>query len=93
MLKRTGKMQKGKPLRQFWNGITNYRMWGLAACYAYSFGVEVGLMPVVALALAKSAMWCLGHMSLSAESVLSTTFAMAAMQLYPPPFSFDYEHV
>ncbi|KAK9842928.1 hypothetical protein WJX74_004522 [Apatococcus lobatus] len=43
LLKRTGKMQKAKPLRQFWNGITNYRMWGLAACYAYSFGVELTL--------------------------------------------------
>lgn len=64
LLKRTGKMQKGKPLRQFWNGITNYRMWGLAACYAYSFGVEVGSVPVVVQALAKSAKWSLqGHMS------------------------------
>ncbi len=41
LLRKTGKMQKSSPLRSFINGITNYRMWGLAACYAYSFGVEV----------------------------------------------------
>ena len=40
-LERSGKKQKSKPWREMYNGITNYRMWGLAACYAYTFGVEV----------------------------------------------------
>ena len=39
-LERSGKKQKSKPWRELYNGITNYRMWGLAACYAYTFGVE-----------------------------------------------------
>jgi hypothetical protein len=41
-LERSGKKQRSKPFRELYNGITNYRMWGLAACYAYTFGVEVG---------------------------------------------------
>ena len=40
-LERSGKKQKSKPWRELYNGFCNYRMWGLAACYAYSFGVEV----------------------------------------------------
>jgi len=40
-LEKTGKKQRSKPWRELYNGFTNYRMWGLAACYAYSFGVEV----------------------------------------------------
>ena len=40
-LEKTGKKQRSKPWRELYNGVTNYRMWGLAACYAYSFGVEV----------------------------------------------------
>ena len=41
-LERSGKKQRSKPWRELYNGFTNYRMWGLAACYAYTFGVEVG---------------------------------------------------
>lgn len=41
-LERSGKKQRSKPMRELYNGFTNYRMWGLAACYAYTFGVEVG---------------------------------------------------
>ena len=40
-LEKSGKKQKSKPWKELWNGCTNYRMWGLAACYAYTFGVEV----------------------------------------------------
>ena len=40
-LEKSGKKQKSKPWRELYNGFCNYRMWGLAACYAYSFGVEV----------------------------------------------------
>lgn len=46
-LERSGKKQRSKPWRELYNGITNYRMWGLAACYAYTFGVEVWLCPPV----------------------------------------------
>ncbi|CAL5220962.1 g3068 [Coccomyxa viridis] len=42
-LERSGKKQKSKPWRELYNGFCNYRMWGLAACYAYSFGVELAL--------------------------------------------------
>lgn len=45
-LEKSGKKQRSKPLRELYNGITNYRMWGLAACYAYTFGVEVCLHSV-----------------------------------------------
>ena len=44
-LEKSGKKQRSKPLREMYNGFTNYRMWGLAACYAYSFGVEVRSPP------------------------------------------------
>ncbi|CAL8471937.1 g11479 [Coccomyxa elongata] len=42
-LEKSGKKQRSKPWRELYNGITNYRMWGLAACYAYTFGVELAL--------------------------------------------------
>eukprot|EP00891_Asterochloris_glomerata_P003456 jgi/Astpho2/3456/Aster-07053 len=42
-LERTGKKQKQKFWREMFNGLTNYRVWGLALCYAYSFGVELAL--------------------------------------------------
>jgi hypothetical protein len=41
-LEKSGKKLKSKPWKELWNGVCNYRMWGLAACYAYTFGVEVG---------------------------------------------------
>ena len=41
VLERSGKKQKSKIWRELYNGFTNYRMYGLAACYAYTFGVEV----------------------------------------------------
>lgn len=41
LLEKSGKKQKSKIWRELWNGVTNYRMYGLAACYAYTFGVEV----------------------------------------------------
>ena len=34
-LERTGKKQKQKFWREMFNGLTNYRIWGLALCYAY----------------------------------------------------------
>ena len=40
MLEKSGKKQKSKIWRELYNGLTNYRMYGLAACYAYTFGVE-----------------------------------------------------
>ena len=42
MLEKKGKKQKANLLKEMINGLTNYRIWLLAACYAYSFGVEVG---------------------------------------------------
>ena len=41
MLEKSGKKLRSKPWRELYNGVTNYRMWGLAVCYAYTFGVEV----------------------------------------------------
>ena len=41
MLERKGKKQKANLTKELFNGFTNYRIWLLAACYAYSFGVEV----------------------------------------------------
>ena len=38
---------KANPLRELGVSFCNYRMYGLAACYAYSFGVEVGF-PILA---------------------------------------------
>lgn len=43
MLERKGKKQKANLTKELFNGFTNYRIWLLAACYAYSFGVEVCL--------------------------------------------------
>ena len=40
-LEKKGKKQKANLLKEMLNGLTNYRIWLLAACYAYSFGVEV----------------------------------------------------
>lgn len=40
-LEKKGKKQKANLLKELLNGFTNYRIWLLAACYAYSFGVEV----------------------------------------------------
>ena len=40
-LEKKGKKQKANLLKEMINGLTNYRVWLLAACYAYSFGVEV----------------------------------------------------
>ena len=40
-LEKSGKKAKANPLRELVAGLCNYRMYGLAACYAYSFGVEV----------------------------------------------------
>ena len=40
-LEKKGKKQRSKPWKELYNGVCNYRMWGLAACYAYTFGVEV----------------------------------------------------
>ena len=44
MLEKSGKKLRSKPWRELYNGITNYRMWGLAVCYAYTFGVEVSCL-------------------------------------------------
>ena len=44
MLEKKGKKQKANLLKELLNGFTNYRIWLLAACYAYSFGVEVCLL-------------------------------------------------
>ena len=41
-LEKKGKKQKANLAKEMINGLTNYRIWLLAACYAYSFGVEVG---------------------------------------------------
>lgn len=43
MLEKKGKKQKANLFKELFNGMCNYRIWLLAACYAYSFGVEVGL--------------------------------------------------
>ena len=43
-LEKKGKKQKANLLKELFNGFTNYRIWLLAACYAYSFGVEVCLL-------------------------------------------------
>ena len=43
-LEKKGKKQKANLLKELLNGFTNYRIWLLAACYAYSFGVEVCLL-------------------------------------------------
>lgn len=40
-LEKKGKKQKANLAKEMLNGLTNYRIWLLAACYAYSFGVEV----------------------------------------------------
>lgn len=40
-LEKKGKKQKANLFKELFNGLTNYRVWLLAACYAYSFGVEV----------------------------------------------------
>ena len=40
-LEKKGKKQKAKVFKELFNGLCNYRVWLLAACYAYSFGVEV----------------------------------------------------
>lgn len=40
-LEKSGKKAKAKPFRELGVSFCNYRMYGLAACYAYSFGVEV----------------------------------------------------
>ena len=42
-LEKKGKKQKANLFKELFNGLTNYRVWLLAACYAYSFGVEVRL--------------------------------------------------
>ena len=44
-LEKKGKKQRSKPWKELGNGLCNYRMWGLAACYAYTFGVEVWARP------------------------------------------------
>ncbi len=44
-LEKSGKKAKAKPWRGLAVGFANYRMWGLAACYAYSFGVEARACP------------------------------------------------
>ena len=53
-LEKSGKKAKANPLRELGAGLTNYRMYGLAACYAYSFGVEVRSVPSGALGSAVS---------------------------------------
>ena len=45
-LEKKGKKQKANLLKELFNGFTNYRIWLLAACYAYSFGVEVCLLQI-----------------------------------------------
>lgn len=45
MLEKKGKKQKANLFKELFNGLCNYRIWLLAACYAYSFGVEVGPPP------------------------------------------------
>ncbi|KAK9839619.1 hypothetical protein WJX81_001376 [Elliptochloris bilobata] len=40
-LEKSGKKAKANPLRELAAGLTNYRMYGLAACYAYSFGLAL----------------------------------------------------
>ena len=47
MLEKKGKKQKANLFKELFNGLCNYRMWLLAACYAYSFGVEVSLSQTV----------------------------------------------
>ncbi|DBA87666.1 hypothetical protein WJX77_011209 [Trebouxia sp. C0004] len=42
-LEKKGKKQKANLLKELFNGFTNYRIWLLAACYAYSFGVELAI--------------------------------------------------
>ncbi|KAL3158244.1 hypothetical protein ABBQ38_010496 [Trebouxia sp. C0009 RCD-2024] len=42
-LEKKGKKQKANLLKELFNGLCNYRIWLLAACYAYSFGVELAL--------------------------------------------------
>lgn len=50
-LEKKGKKQKANLLKEMINGLTNYRVWLLAACYAYSFGVEVRLTDFSSLVL------------------------------------------
>ena len=51
MLEKSGKKLRSKPWRELYNGITNYRMWGLAVCYAYTFGVEVSCLDALLFVL------------------------------------------
>lgn len=57
-LEKKGKKQKSKIWRELWNGISNYRMWGLAACYAYTFGVEVCKTPTPAVLRTPCFLFC-----------------------------------
>ena len=52
-LEKSGKKAKANPLRELGTGLVNYRMYGLAACYAFSFGVEVR-----SEAAPQSSIWC-----------------------------------
>ena len=47
MLEKKGKKQKANLFKELFNGMTNYRIWLLAACYAYSFGVEVRVLALM----------------------------------------------
>lgn len=56
-MEKKGKKQKANLVREMLNGLTNYRVWLLAACYAYSFGVEVIPLSHVTAVLAGVYVW------------------------------------
>ena len=61
MLEKKGKKQKANLFKELFNGLCNYRIWLLAACYAYSFGVEVRLFQTPApLPFPLSPLCCFG---------------------------------